>query len=75
MSKISIPFHIDGHPEFRFSLALESNSVEAHSLMDSGDATDKENLTGLLRGGLDDDNLFLMGYLEEKVKKWKESHK
>lgn len=68
MSKIAIPFHIEGHPEFRFSLTLESNSVEAHSLLDSGD--NKERIKSILDSARRYDRL--SDLLEELVKKWKE---
>lgn len=68
MSKISIPFSIEGHPEFRFSLTLESNSTEAHSLIDSG--RNKDTLTVDLRHALQE---FRDGrLLEIMAADWKE---
>lgn len=77
MSKIESPFHIEGNPDFRFALVLESRSVEAHSLMDSGDAIDRENLKNLIDHVVDKkrDPVDLLSILKDRVIEWKETHK
>lgn len=72
MSKIEYPFHIDEEAEFRFALVLESRSVEAHSMMDSGN--NKEVLKDTLRHpilGME----AIQSDLRMMIKEWKEKHK
>ena len=71
MSKIEIPFHIKGNPEFRFSLVLESNSVNAHSLMDS--STLRPDMERIMDSMVRDPRF--MTTLERHLINWKEKHK
>lgn len=71
MSKIQVPFHVPGYPEFRFSLTLESNSVESHSLMDSGDF--KGHVEAIMRSQSKDPRFITT--FERFVAEWKENHK
>lgn len=71
MSKIEVPFNMPGEPDFRFTLSLQSSSVEAHSLMDSG-AT-KEDMTKILRSQVNDPRF--MTTLEMHLINWKEKHR
>lgn len=72
MSKVEYPFYIDENAEFRFALVLESRSVEAHSLMDSGDNKDK--IKDVMRHpvlAIDS----LQSELRAMMREWKERHK
>ena len=73
MSKVESNFHADSEAEFRFRLVLESASVEAHSLMDSGD--NKK----LLQHELNElaHRLLQSGYadISKMIREWKDKHK
>lgn len=71
MSKIQVPFSVPGYPEFRFNLTLESNSVEAHSLMDSGDF--KSHVEDIMRSQSRDPRLLMT--FERCAAECKEKHK
>lgn len=75
MSKIEIPFHIDKEAEFRFALVLESRSLNAHSLMDSGDEIEKAGLKHIVFTLVNTDDDRLRQSLVRKITKWKEKHK
>lgn len=72
MSKIEAPFNIDEDDIFRFSLIIESRSVEAHSLMDSGD--NKINLKDMLNS-IVKDNIRRDDIISDMIREWKEKHK
>lgn len=69
--KIISPFTVDEKAEFKFSLVLESTSLNANSLMDS-DGNNNE-----LKARLDRlaNNSGLKEYLKDAIKTWKEKHK
>ena len=71
MSKIESPFHIDEEAEFRFTLSLQSNSVNAHSMLDSGDT--KERIKYILDSITKDPRF--RRTLEMQMLDWKEKHK
>lgn len=71
MSKVESPFHIGGDTSFRFVLTLESRSVEAHSLMDSGDF--KEIVNNILNSIIRMPQFRTA--IEARIYLWKENHK
>lgn len=73
MSKIEVPFSLDEKDEFRFTLVLESRSVESHSMMDSGD--NKAKIIDRLRKAIIDDDMRLHHILDQAAKEWKEKHR
>jgi len=71
MSKIEAPFHIDEEAEFRFTLSLQSSSVNAHSLMDSDD--NKKELNRILNDLAKD--TVLRTKIKMMIPVWKEKHR
>jgi len=71
MSKIEYSFNIDEEDKFRFTLVIESRSVEAHSLMDSNNNKDKLKL--LIEGLAN--SLVSTGAIQRMINDWKDKHK
>lgn len=72
MSEVSHQFNIDEEAEFRFEIIIRSRSVNAHSMMDSGN--NKEKISDILRHpilGMD----AIQSELRSQMREWKEKHK